>query len=154
SLTVQGVAGDPTKFTLTSTSDTFNHVAGPFVSPGGVKDLTIQLLDGDDRLTFDNTVPIDLKGNLSISGGNGANLVSATGMTVEGNITISNGTNTTGSDSTTLVNLNVGGSVTINNGVGNTRTYIYRDSVGVSTIGGNVTITNGAGADHSAIEDT
>jgi hypothetical protein len=154
SLTVQGDAGDATKFHLSSASDTFNHNPGPFDSPSGVKNITIQMLAGDDSVTFGNTVPIDLKGNLSISGGDGAKSVTATDLKVEKNFSITNGKNTSGTDVNTLLNLTVGGSLTINNGTGDTSTSIYRDSAGISTIGGNLSITNGAGEDHNSIYDT
>ena len=71
-LTVQAVGGDATKFTLSSATDTFNHVAGPLTTPGGVLNLTLVLGDGDDAVTFSNTpLAIDLKGSLSIMGGMG-----------------------------------------------------------------------------------
>ena len=154
SLTVQGDAGDPTKFHLSSPSDTFNHNPGTFDSPSGVKNITIQMLGGDDSVTFGNSVPIDLKGNLSVSGGDGANSVTATDLKVEKNFSITNGKNTSGTDVNNLVNLTVGGSLTISNGAGDTSTIIARNSAGVSTIGGSLSITNGAGEDHNNIYDT
>jgi hypothetical protein len=153
SLTVQGVAADVTKFILSSPTDTFNQLAGPFTSPSGVRNIAIRMLAGDDSVTFGNTVPIDLKGNLSINGGDGANSVTATDLTVEKNFSITNGKNTSGTDDTTLTNLSVGGSLTINNKAGDTSTSITRNSAGISTIGGNLSITNGTGEDQNDIHD-
>ena len=68
-LTVIGVGGDSTKFSLSSATDTFNDLPGPLVSPSGVKNIAIRVLDGDDNVTFTNAVPINLQGNLSIQGG-------------------------------------------------------------------------------------
>jgi len=154
-LTVQAAIGDPTKFQLSSASDTLNHLAGPFVSPSGVKNLTIRLLDGDDTVTFGNTGgPIHLQGNLSINGGDGANTVISTDLTVDKAFSITNGTSTAGQDSNGLTNLTVGGSLTINNGTGGSTTTVSRNSPGLSTIVGNFNITNGTGVDFDNLYDT
>lgn len=153
-LTVQAVAGDATKFTLSSATDTFNHVAGPLTTPSGVLNLKIVLGDGDDAVTFSNSpLAIDLKGNLSIMGGNGANSVAATDMKVEKNLTIINGANTSGTDFTNLVNPSIGGQLTINNGAGDTSTHVHRNSAGLSSIGGNASVMNGTGADSTEFYD-
>lgn len=152
-LTVTGVGGDATKFSLSSATDTFNNNPGPLVTPSGVKNIAIVLRDGDDAVTFTNTVPIDLLGNLSIRGGNGATNVTATDMKVEHNVTILNGTNTSGTDVTNLYNPNIGGRLLINNGAGNTNTNVYRTSPGLSTIGGNASVTNGTGFDDTQFFD-
>jgi hypothetical protein len=152
-LTVQGVAADPTRFTLFSPSDTFNGGAGPFTTPTGVRNITIRLLGGNDTVTISNAVPIDLKGNLSINGGSGANSVTTTDLTVEGNFSIINGTNASGQDANQFQRLTVGGSLTINDGTGDSLTRFSRDSVGVSAIGGNLSITNGSGSDDTRIID-
>lgn len=153
-LTVQAVVGDATKFALSSATDTFNHVAGPLTTPSGVLNLKIVLGDGDDAVTLSNSpLPIDLTGNLSVMGGNGANSVAATDMKVEKNLTIINGTNTSGSDFTNLVNPSIGRQLTINNGAGDTSTDVHRSSAGLSSIGGNASVINGTGADSTEFYD-
>jgi hypothetical protein len=154
-LKFQATPGDPTKFQLSSASDTLNHLAGPFVSPSGVKNITVRLLDGDDSVTFLNTGgPIDLQGNLSINGANGANRVTSTDLKVEKAFSITNGTNTAGSDVNSLANLTVGGSLIIKNGDGDTQTSVFRNSVGLSAVVGNFSITNGTGQDLDNLLDT
>ncbi|MBO0699491.1 MAG: hypothetical protein J2P46_13935 [Zavarzinella sp.] len=152
-LTVQGDAADPTRFHLSSTTDTFNHSPGPLDTPGGVRNIAVWLLDGDDHVTFDNAVPIDLRGSLSVNGGNGANSVVTTDLKVEKNFSITNGTNASGSDINTIDNVTVGGSLTINNGAGDTAMDIRRDTAGVSAVGGSLSITNGPGTDSNIIAD-
>jgi hypothetical protein len=152
-LQVDGVAGDATKFLLSSTSDTFNNSPGPFTSPSGVQNITIQLLGGDDAVNFNNTVPIDLKGSLSINGGDGANSVSATDLKVGKNLSITNATNPVRhggiADQNILANLTVGGSVTINNGPGNTLNSI--NTLTNLTVGGSLTINSKAGTDTNTL---
>src|SRR5262249_51372433 len=99
SLTVQGDAGDLTRFHLSSPSDTFNGNPGTFDSPSGVKNITIRMLGGDDSVTFGNSVLIDLKGNLSINGGDGSNSVTATKLKPEKNLSILNCTKPAGAHS-------------------------------------------------------
>jgi|SRR5262245_11806200 len=152
-LKITGVGGDATKFSLSSATDTFNSLPGPLVTPSGVKNISIKLLDGDDAVTFANTVPVKLQGNLSIQGGPGANNVTSMDLTVQKNFSITNGSNSTGSDANTLENLNVGGALTINNGSGNTNTSIHRSSAGLSFLVGNVSITNGVGQDFTEFYD-
>jgi len=69
-------------------------------------------------------------------------------------LTIKNGTNSAGSDATTLWNLNVGGALTIANGDGNTVTTVRRNAVGTSAVRGSVSVTNGTGSDFTNLEDT
>jgi hypothetical protein len=153
-LTIEGTATSITKFTLSSATDTFNGQASPYVSPIGVKNITVSMLGGDDSVILDNTVPITVDGNLSINGGDGANSVTATDLTVENNFSITNGIDKSGAAITQLTNLNVYGSLRINNGTGNTSTTIDRNAAGQSTIVGNLRIVNRAGADFNQIEDT
>jgi hypothetical protein len=153
-LTIQGVTGDATKFTLSSGSDTFNGQASPFTTPTGVHNMTFTLQGNNDGVTFGNAVrPILLEGNLTINGGDGANTVTTTDLTVQKNVSITNG-NGTGTDGTYLTNLTVGGSLTIKNGNSETETEITRNVAGISTIGGNLSITNGAGYDFNELLDT
>jgi hypothetical protein len=150
SLTVQGDAGDPTKFQLASSSDTFNHKPGPFNSRSGVKSITIRLLGGDDSVTFMNTVPIDLKGNLSINVGDGVNSVSATDLKVEKNFSITYGIHASGAaDTLTFDKLEVGGATTWLLGDGDNSVTID-DSVFV----GKFTLTTGSGNDSVSLDHT
>src|SRR5262249_7489260 len=120
-LTIAAVSGG-TSFRLTSLTDSINGVNAPLTTASRVWNISVQWLDGNDSVTLDNSVHIDLV-NLSINGGNGHNTVTATDLTAEGNIRITNGTNSGGtSDSTRLVNLTVGGSLIIHNGDGDTDT--------------------------------
>src|SRR5262249_43396469 len=83
----------------------------------------------------------------------GANSVTATDLKVEKNFSITNGTNTSGSDQTSLANLTVGGSLTINNGSGDTSIHLNGNSAGTSAVQGSITITNGSGEDDLQITD-
>lgn len=148
-LTLHGDAADSTKLTLTSIGSFAGAGAGPFTGVGTIK---ITMLGGDNDITFDNTVPIDLEGSLTINAGTGRNTVTATDLTVEKNFSITNA-HTIQFDSTALTNLNVGGSLTIVNG-GASQTSISRDSAGESRIVGNLKITNGTGEDTNLIADT
>lgn len=152
-VTFRGDVGDKTHFTLTS-AGTINNLPSPFSTPGGVKNIVVKMLAGNDTVTFDNSVPIDVLGNLKIDGGNGANSVLTTDLKVEKNFAITNGTNTAGSDQSYLTNLSVGGNLSIKNGDGDTYTVIQRSSAGASTIHGNVKVTNGDGQDLFVLRDT
>jgi hypothetical protein len=150
SLTVKGDAGDPTKFHLSSPSDTFNHKPGPFNSRSGVKNLTIRLLGGNDSVTFDNTVPIDLKGKLSINLGDGANSVSATELTVEKNFSITNGPHASGAaDTLTFNKLDARGATTLllDNGDNSV-------TIDDSAFDGKFTLTTGSGNDSVSLDHT
>jgi hypothetical protein len=149
-LTIRAVFGVPTSFTLSSKNDQIK--GGPLVS--GVKNIPISMRDGDDSVTFDKAVFIDLMGNLSVNGGNGANTIDASGMEVAKNVSITNGANASGVDHVSLFDMHIDGSVAINNGNGKTFVQIERDSPGVSTIGGNLHITNGTGTDLTILADT
>jgi hypothetical protein len=154
-LTIQAVSGDSTKFALSSTSDMFNGISGPFSSPTGVQNITLKMLGGTDTVKFDGTViPIDITGNLSVDGGDDANSLTATNLTVEKAISVTNGASSTGTDVTNLTNLTVGGAVTIKNGNGNTNTLIARSTSGFNLIAGSVSITNGSGTDLNEFRDT
>lgn len=161
-LAVNVIADALTSYILSSTSDSFNNVAGPFGTPNGVRNISIRMLGGDDRVSFHSPGPLLLDGNLTINGGDGANTVTATDLTdlfLEKNLTITNGTNAAGADSTTLDNLTVRGSVTINNGNGDSQTRIQRNSnpsfFGKDPlVSGNVTIINGTGKDGTYLKDT
>jgi hypothetical protein len=114
----------------------------------------MRLLGGDDNVIFENTSgPIDVQGNLSISGGSGANSVLSTDLKVGKNITITNGTNITGIDANTFRNVTAGGALTISNGAGDTDNAISRLSAGNSFIKGNLRITNGTGRDDNTLSD-
>ena len=65
---------DPTRLILTSTG-TINNSSSPYTGPIGVTNVAIRMLGGDDSVLFSNKFPIHLAGNLSISGGDGANTV-------------------------------------------------------------------------------
>ena len=75
-------------------------------------------------------------------------------LRVAKNLAIINGTNSSGIDFNTLLNLTVGGTLTINNGNGDTRTFVYRDTSGSNAIAGSVSITNGSGWDTTNFIDT
>jgi hypothetical protein len=152
-VTVAGDNASPTYFTLAS-GGTINNQPSPFSTPAGVKNLVFKMLAGDDSVTFDNTVAISVQGNVSIDGGDGANSVTATDLTVAKNLSIANGTAAAGNNSTNLINLSVGGNVTIKSAGGDTFTVFSRNSVGESNIKGYLTVTNGTGADVILLIDT
>lgn len=152
-LTVNAVPGPTfTKWlALSSPTDTF---AGETLIPN-VENVTVRVLGGDDSVTFDTANgPIRLLGNLAVNGGDGANNLWSTDLTVGKNFTVTNGMTPSGSNQTDLTNLTVGGALTVNNGNGYTFTTVHRNSAGRSVVGGDITITNGTGVDANAINDT
>src|SRR5262245_50671784 len=52
SLTIQAVAGDPTKFALSSSTGPINGVGGSVLSPTGIQNITIKMLGGADTVSF------------------------------------------------------------------------------------------------------
>lgn len=122
------------------------------------------MLGGDDHVTLDShdqglglDGPFLLARNLSVNGGDGANTLTATALSmlfVGGNLTVTNGTNAAGTDSTVLGDVNVRGSVTVANGNGDSDTRIERESPGFSLVSGNLTVTNGTGTDSVVLNDT
>jgi hypothetical protein len=108
---------------------------------------------GNDTVDLANNPPIELAGSLTVDGGDGANQVFASDLTVARGVTIRNGTNAAGKDTIAILNLNVGGSVTIANGDGDTDIGIRRNAAGASAIGGNLSITNGTGQDRALLGD-
>jgi hypothetical protein len=152
-VTVTGDATSQTHFALTSTG-TINGQPSPFSTPAGVKNLVFKMGDGSDTVTLDPTVPITVQGSVSINGGAGVNLVTATRLTVGQNLSVTNAAQTTDFDTVQLIDLSAGGSVRVSNAGGNSITSISRDSPGVSTIRGDVTVTNGTGTDYTGVNDT
>jgi hypothetical protein len=154
-LQIRAVAADATQFLLSSPTDTINTVAADFLTPTGVKNITVRMFTGNDSTTISNASgPVTVKQNLTIHGGKGANSVSATDLSVGGNLNLLNGTNTTSADNMNIFNLKVGGSLTINNGDGDTSTTIWRNVPGLSFVRGNVLLTNGSGRDFTFLVDT
>jgi hypothetical protein len=155
-VTVKADPADTTHFTLTSTG-TVNGQGSAYSSPAGVKNFTFKMLGGSDTVTFDNTNgPFAIAGNVSIDGGSGSNTVNATGLTVEGNLTVTNraGSSDIGTNNTYLNDLIVRRSVSIKNASGTTYTRLGRLTAGFNLIGGNVTVTNGTGVDYTEVLDT
>jgi hypothetical protein len=109
---------------------------------------------GSDAVTFDNANPITVQGNVLVDGGDGPNYVSGTDLTVDKNLSVTNGTATAGLIQTHFMNLSVGGNVTIKSTGGDTSTSIQRNAAGASTIKGNLAVTNGAGTDSFFLDDT
>src|SRR5262245_52286062 len=149
-LTVQGDASDPTHFTLTSTG-TINGIAGPFSTPSGVRSMAIRLLANNDQVGFGNVPGVHLLGSLSIDGGDGANSVTASALSVGKGVTIANGV---GNDTTTLLDVSIGGSLTVRNGNGDSTVKVARAVAPIAAIGGSVLVTNGAGRDTTELTDT
>lgn len=152
-VTVSGDPADPTHFSLSSPTDTFNGAPGPFATASGVKNLVFRMGAGNDAVGLANSPPIQLAGSLTVDGGDGANQVTAADLTVARGVTIRNGTNAAGTDIITLLNLNVGRGVTVANGEGDTSTEIKRTTAGLSTVRGSVSVTNGTGSDNTALID-
>jgi hypothetical protein len=170
-LTVGGDAGNndlavhqqpDSSFILSSATDSINNNNGPYFPPGTVRNITVRMLGGDDHVTLDSQDqgldgPFLLAGNLSVNGGDGANTLTATALSmlfVGGNLTVTNGTNAAGADTTVLADVNVRGSVTVANGNGDSDTRIERESAGFSLVSGNLTVTNGTGKDTVVLKDT
>jgi hypothetical protein len=152
-VTVTGDATSQTRFSLASTG-TINGQPSPFSTPDGVKNLVFKMLDGNDTVTFDNTVPIFVQGSVSINGGAGVNSVTASHLTVGKNLSVTNAAQSTGTDSVNLTDYSSGGNVMVKNAGGDSFTQINRDAPGVSTIKGSLTVTNGTGVDDFFLIDT
>lgn len=141
------------QITLTGNGTKVNGSTEPVTFSGVTRDLRIYFGRGDDSLTFDETNPIVLSGNLSITGGQGSNTVSTLpgspgSLKVGGNLSILNLPGP--AQLTTLLNLNVKGNVQIANLGGIALVTIDVASAGdalppSNTIGGNLLITNGPG---------
>src|SRR5262245_43020070 len=150
------VKGDPFDLThlILNSSGNIDGVPPPFSTQSGVKNLVFKMLDGNDTVTFDPTVPIFVHGSVSIDGGTGVNSVAATHLSVVKNLSVTNAAQTTGVDSVVLIDFSAGGSVLIRNAGGDSYTGINRDVAGVSTIKGSLTVTNGTGRDSFFLNDT
>jgi len=145
---------DPTRFILAS-SGTINNSEISYISPTGVRNIIIKMFDGDDYVSFHDVVPMAVQGNLTIDGGDGGNYLLTYDVTVQKNLSITNGANPVGFDQTRLCDLSVGGDVTIANGDGDAATQIFRPtSAGQSIIAGNLRVTNGTGQDSFLLRDT
>lgn len=157
SITIDGNA-DPTTFLVTSSTDMVNGAPGAtgFTTPSGVTSISVKLLDGNDTLTISKTIAaVHLTGTLMIDGGNGTNTITANEVTVDKNVTITNGNAAMGTThQTVLTNVNIGGSLNVRSLAGNTVTSIGRNVAGLSTIRGSITVTNGVGADYFILTDT
>src|SRR5262249_47260678 len=114
-VTVTGDQLSQTHFILNS-SGNINGEPPPYSSPTGVKNFVFKMLDGNDTVTFDPTVPIFVQGSGSIDGGAGVNTVTATKLTVGKNLSVTNAAQTTGSDYVTLIDFSAGGNVRVKNG--------------------------------------
>jgi hypothetical protein len=152
-VTVTGDSLSQTHFILNS-SGNINGEPPPYSSPTGVKNLVFKMLDGNDTVTFDPTVPIFVRGSVLINGGAGVNTVLATHLTVGKSLSVTNAAQTTGTDTVTLTDFSAGGSVLVKNAGGDSNTLIDRDVAGVSTIRGSLTVTNGTGQDTFVMNDT
>src|SRR6266853_157701 len=151
-ITIRGAAGDA--FDVICSTDTINNGGSGFATMTGITDISIKLLGGDDSVTFDNSpVAIHLKGGLKIDGGDGANTVTSTDLTVDKNLSITNGDAGMGTHKNFLTNLTVKGSVMINNGNGNTQTAFGINSPRSFSIYKNLSITNGTGQDGNSVSD-
>jgi hypothetical protein len=153
-VTVTGDSLSQSHFILNSSSSSINGEPPPYSSPGGVKNLVFKMLDGNDTITFDPTVPIFVQGSMSIDGGTGANTVAATHLMVGKNLSVTNAGQATGTSGVFLTDFSAGGRVMVKNSIGNSDTEINRDATGVSTIKGSLTVTNGTGQDTFRLNDT
>lgn len=105
------------QITIAGNSTKVNGSAGPVTFSKVTHDVLINFGNGNDFLTFDETNPISISGNLSVMGGKGVNAISTTvgspgALNVGGNLSILN------LPFTTLVNLNVKGSTQVVNSGG------------------------------------
>lgn len=147
--TIKADAMDPTKFTISSATDTIN---GDMAFEAlGVTNISIKLLDGNDTVNFDGAVPMNIAGSLKILGGDGDNAINAENLTVGNGISITNGY---GRDELNFHNLNVDGSIAIKNGDGSSYINIARTTAGMSSILGDIKVTAGSGADEFYLTDT
>src|SRR5437764_661644 len=89
---IDGNVGSTVFLVSTNNGESVNG-QNDFLTPAGVTDISVKMLKGDDSVTFSNSVAaIHLKGGLKIDGGDGANKVTTTDLTVDKNMSITNGT--------------------------------------------------------------
>ena len=152
-LLVTGDTSDPTIIHLQGLSgDTVNGMTD-FKTTFGIDNILINLGNGDDALTFDTSgAQVHLKGSLTILGGNGAKILTATDLTVNGNLAISYGINI-GVDNSNFTDLTVLGGMTFTTKSGNTDFAFQRDTGGESYILKNFTVKNGTGQDFLRLQD-
>lgn len=151
--TVQDLSTDGTAFVVFSPSSGTVNGGVSFTTPPGITDIAIDARGGVNQVTVSARIIFDLKGSLTFKGGTGTNEFDLSAVTVEKNLTVTNGAHVSGVDATNITDSNIYGSVKITNGDGDTETVIHRDSVGVSAIRGNLSITNGKGRDTDLITD-
>lgn len=154
-LVVMGDAGNNELFHLQGASgDTINGQS-MFDSTKDITTLKISLGNGDDSLTFSTTgAPVAVKGSLTITGGNEFKQLTATDLTVGGDLTIAYGNNeTTNRDATSFTDLQVGGAMTVTTKSGDTSLIMVRDAGGTSAVDQNFTVKNGAGSDALTMDD-
>jgi hypothetical protein len=142
------------QITLTGDGTTVNGSTHPTTFTGVTQGLRINLGNGNNSLTFDETNPITLRGNLSVNDGRGSNTISTLpgspgSLNVGGNVSILNQPGPL--EQITLTNLNVNGDVRIQNLGGDSLVKINVASAGNAlppsgnTIRGNLLIANGPG---------
>ncbi len=141
------------EITVTGDGTTVNRSDGPVTFSGVTRDLRAKFGSGDDSLTFDETNPITVFGNLSIDGGQGRNTISTLAgspgsLTVGRDLDILNQSGDT--ELITLLNLNVKRNVQIRNTGGDSLVTIDVASNGIdppgfNSVGGNLQIVNGPG---------
>src|SRR5262249_61085127 len=107
-VTVKGDFLDQTHFILNS-SGNINGEPPPYSTPSGVKTLVFKMLDGNDTVTFDPTVPIFVHGSVSINGGAGGNKGAATHLTVGKNLSVTKAAQTTRLHSVLLIDFSARG---------------------------------------------
>jgi len=141
------------KITLTGDGTSINGSAGPVTFSGVTRDLRINFGKGNDSLTFDETNPITVCGNLSINGGQGSNTISTLSGS-PGSLTVGRDLNILnqpgGPEQITLLNLSVKRNAQIRNMGGDSLVTIDvasngTDLPGFNSIGGNLQIVNGPG---------
>ncbi len=141
------------KITLTGDGTSINGSAGPVTFSGVTRDLRINFGKGNDSLTFDETNPITVCGNLSINGGQGSNTISTLSGS-PGSLKVGRDLNILnqpgGPEQITLLNLSVKRNAQIRNMGGDSLVTIDvasngTDLPGFNSIGGNLQIVNGPG---------
>ena len=136
---------------------TINGAAGPTLFAGITKNVTVNLLAGDDALDLNglhvsggltvnmgednNTVSVEdgsYDGNVNITGGSGVDTINATGPGIRGSLTIAHGN---GVSQVILTDMHVAKGMTVASGAGPSSSLVT-SSV---TVGGPVTVTVGVG---------
>lgn len=134
--------GDETSsgtFVLSSPSVEINGAMEEVVLTG-VKNISIRMGNGYDTVIFDGESPVVLDGWLKIDGGGNMNSITATNLSVGGDLKVfsNDGLKNSGGTKSTFTDLVVGGDLIVQNGLVHSTTDVVRSEGGTSGVEGDI----------------